>query len=146
MNVLKTKVEKKFLFGIMLAIGIFLSVSCAQKEDFAATSVDSLVQGYVKVERDNNRNYIIRIHLSDLVEATELNPSKQAYVVWLVTDEFITKNIGQVTTSSDMILNGIKNSFETVSSFKPSKIFITAENDAVAQHPGVQVILATNRF
>ena len=37
-------------------------------------------------------------------------------------------------------------SFETVSAFKPNKIFITAEDDASIQYPNTQIILSTDRF
>jgi hypothetical protein len=51
------------------------------------------------------------------------------------------KNIGRVNSS-----NKLKVSFETVSSFKPIKIFITAEDDEDVQYPGQQVVLSTDKF
>jgi hypothetical protein len=40
----------------------------------------------------------------------------------------------------------LKASFETVSSTKPTKIFLTAEDDASIQYPGSQVVISTNNF
>jgi hypothetical protein len=40
----------------------------------------------------------------------------------------------------------LKGSFKTVSSDKPVKIFITAEDDAAVQYPGTQVVLSTDKF
>jgi hypothetical protein len=61
------------------------------------------------------------------------------------TDQQPAKNIGQINSSSGMLSSRLKASFETVSSTKPSKIFITAEDDVSAQYPG-QVILTTDNF
>jgi hypothetical protein len=65
----------------------------------------------------------------------------KTYVVWMLTDQGIMKNIGRVNSS-----NKLKVSFETVSSFKPIKIFITAEDDEDVQYPGQQVVLSTDKF
>ena len=42
--------------------------------------------------------------------------------------------------------NNLKVSFETVSSFKPTQIFITAEDNESAQYPGDQVVISTEKF
>lgn len=70
-----------------------------------------------------------------------LQPAKQTYVVWVVTDQEMTKNIGRVKRS-----NNLKVSFETVSSYKPIQIFITAEDDESAQYPGEQIVISTEKF
>jgi hypothetical protein len=64
----------------------------------------------------------------------------------MVTDRDQTKNMGQLNSSRSTFSKQLKGSFKTVSSFKPIKIFITAEDDAGAQYPGTQVILTTNQF
>jgi len=64
------------------------------------------------------------------------------------TDDNRTKNIGQVISSTDFLSKKLKGSMETVSSFIPQKIFITAENDANTQYPSSSsdIILTTNNF
>jgi hypothetical protein len=96
--------------------------------------------GDVTVKSDKNNNYVIQIKLAGLAEAQRLQPSKQTYVVWMETDHSTAKNLGQNTSTN------LKASFETVSSFKPRKIFITAENDPAITYPGTQVVLTTDRF
>jgi hypothetical protein len=44
------------------------------------------------------------------------------------------------------ISKSLKASFQTVSSTKPNKIFITAEDDAAIQYPSAQIILSTDNF
>ena len=66
--------------------------------------------------------------------------------MWIVTDRDVTKNIGQIESSTKILSTKLKASFETVSSFKPIQIFITTEDDASVQSPGAQVVLTTNKF
>jgi len=62
------------------------------------------------------------------------------------TEESEIKNIGQIKSDTKFISSKLKASFETVTAFKPSKIFITAEDNADAPSPGSQLILETRRF
>ena len=132
-----------FLVG---ALGLFCMSSCARKINFENSSVVPAARGNVKVKQDNNNNYDIHISLSDLSEPKRLQPSKSTYVVWMETDNSVTKNIGQINSSSGFLSGKLKASFETVSSTKPKRIFLTAEDDASTQSPGTQVVLTTNNF
>ena len=62
----------------------------------------------------------------------------------MVTNEGLTKNIGQLNSSKSFLSKNLKASLKTVSSFNPVKIFITAENDPGVQYPGYQVVLSTD--
>ena len=132
--------------GISALIILLSFNSCATNVSFLTSSVVPAARGTVKVKMDNNNNYAIDISLTDLAEVTRLQPSKLAYVVWLVTDEGSTKNIGQINSSKGILSKQLKGSFKTVSSFKPIKIFITAEDDPGIQYPGTQVIISTDKF
>lgn len=137
----------KNIISSIFAMMIILSLnSCATNVKFLSSSVVPGAQGTVKVKKDNNQNYSIHINLRDLAESTQLQPSKQAYIVWMVTDREITKNIGQLISSKGFISKQRKGSFKTVSSDKPVKIFITAEDDTGIQYPGMQVVLSTEKF
>jgi hypothetical protein len=127
--------------AILVALG-----SCAKKINFAGSSVVPAARGFVKVKKDNNSNYNIKVELSNLAEVSRLQPPRQTYVVWMETDQQTTKNIGQIQSSSSMLSKKLKASLETVSSFKPVKIFITAEDDAAVQYPGTQMVLSTSSF
>jgi len=113
---------------------------------FQTSTIVPAARGYVKVSKDNNKNYVIKVELTNLAEVKRLTPPKSTYVVWLVTEEDITRNIGQIKSSSSMLSSKLKASFETVSSNKPTKIFITAEDDGNVQFYGSQIVLTTNKF
>jgi len=137
----------KNLFLLFLTIMILPSFdSYAKKFSFLSSSVVPAARGYVKVKRDNNKNYIIQVQVSNLAEVNRLQPSKHAYVIWMITDQEITKNIGQLNSSTTFLSTKLKAYYETASSSKPIKIFITAEDDAGTQSPNEQVILSTDRF
>ena len=118
----------------------------AEKVEFLSSSIVPAARGYVKVKRDINESYIIQVKISNLAEVNRLQPSKQVYVVWMITDHEITENIGQINSSTTFLSTKLKASFKKVSSSKPIKIFITAEEDAIIQTPDEQIILSTDRF
>lgn len=118
----------------------------AKKITFLTSLVVTNAKGYVRIKTDNDHNYIVEIYLSGLAELTALQPPRQTYVVWMITDQDITKNIAQINSSTGFLSRQLTASFQTVSSFKPSKIFITAEDDVDILFPGSQVILSTDSF
>ena len=126
--------------------GILMKNLFAKKVGFLSSSIVPAARGYVKVKRDINENYLIQVKISNLAEVNRLQPSKQTYVVWMITDREITVNIGQINSSTTFLSTKLKASFKKVSVSKPIKIFITAEEDAITQIPNEQVILTTDRF
>ncbi len=141
-NTIKEKVAALILITAIL----FTLSSCAKKISFASSAVVPAARGFVKVKSDNNSNYNIKVVLTNLAEVSRLQPPRQTYVVWMETDQQITKNIGQIHSSANMLSKKLKASLETVSSIKPIKIFITAEDDASVQYPGTQLVLSTSSF
>jgi hypothetical protein len=124
------------------------SVSYAQtkKVSFNTSPVVPGAEGSVKVKKDKNSNYNIDIDIENLAEPGKLTPAKKAYVVWIETQEKGVKNIGQVHSSSSMLSKVKKASMTTVSPYKPTKIFVTAEDDPGIEQPGTVVVLSTDSF
>jgi hypothetical protein len=141
-----SNLRKNILLGILTITIVFLADSCATSVRFLNSAVVPAARGSVKVKADRNKNYSIEISLTDLAESTRLQPSKLTYIVWMVTDRELTKNIGQLNSSKGFMSKQLKGSFKTVSSDKPVKIFITAEDDSAVQYPGMQVVLSTDKF
>jgi hypothetical protein len=141
-----SNLKKNILLSIFSIMIVFLFNSCATSVSFLNSSVVPAARGSVKVKRDNNKNYEIQISLTDLAESARLQPSRLTYIVWMITDRELTKNIGQLNSSKGFMSKQLKGSFKTVSADKPVKIFITAEDDAAIQYPGTQVVLSTDKF
>jgi hypothetical protein len=147
---MKTKklinVTKIILLGILVSGMMFPITSCAQKIKFMNSSVVPAAEGYAKVKQDNNMNYLIKIEIRDLADVDRLQSSSVSYVVWMETDQGNTENLGQLDSSSGFLSKQMKASLETVSSYKPSKIYVTAEENTNVRYPGDRIILSTDRF
>jgi hypothetical protein len=137
---------KTTLLGLISLAMVISFSSCTKKISFLNSSIVPAARGYVEIKSDKNKNNVIEIHLTDLAEVQRLEPARQTYVVWMITDENLIKNLGQIKSSSSMMSKQLKASFETVSSFKPTRIFITAEDDANTQYAGKQIVLSTKNF
>lgn len=130
-----------FLFCLLATIILFSFNSCAKKIAFQNSSVVPAARGTVEVKKDKNKNNVIKMDLKFLSEPNRLTPPKSVYVVWMTGADGATQNIGQIKSN-----NGLKVSFETVTAFKPVKVFITAEDDGNVQYPGMTKVLETNNF
>jgi hypothetical protein len=129
------------IIAIVLVIGLIIFLgSCSRKIAFQTSSVVPAAEGTVKVKKDNNNNYHIEVEITNLAEPNRLQPPKKTYVVWMETDLEPTKNIGQINSSSGFLSKRLKASFDAVSAIKPTRIFITAEDDGTVQNPGMQVL------
>ena len=140
------KIFKKSLnINKLLFSSLFLLltlVSCGKKITFMTSEIAPAARGNVDVKKDKNNNYRVELELSYLAEPQRLTPAKNTYVVWMVSDESdVPTNLGQVVGTSKL-----KVKFETVTSSKPKRIFVTAEDDASIQYPGNMVVLETDNF
>jgi hypothetical protein len=136
----------KIFLSTFAALFLLSFNSFARKIKFTTSSVVPAARGYVKISRDNNRNYIIKIQISELAEVIRLYPPRLTYVVWMVSDESDTMNMGQIKSSVTFWTKRLKASFETSTPYKPNQIFVTAEDDPSYQIPGAQMVLTTKRF
>jgi hypothetical protein len=145
MIVKQCKIGTLLLMGISALVVIMLS-SCATKVPFQYSAEAPAARGTVKVKKDGNNNYTINVDLTNLSEANRLVAPKTAYVVWMEGNGDRPKNLGKIESNSSMMSKTLKASFETVSSVKPTKIFITSEEDGNTTYPSNSVILTTNNF
>jgi hypothetical protein len=134
---MKTKI---FTITLFILISLWFT-SCSNKAFFLQSSVLPAATGYVEVTRDKSENYKIKIDLKNFAGSERLDPSNLTYVVWMVTARDAAVNIGRISTN-----NNLNASFETISSFRPVKIFITAEEQENARYPGSMVVVTTDRF
>lgn len=139
---------KKYTFqktAVFLLMSFVLSLaftSCSKKIQFENSNIVPAARGDVTVKKDKNNNYNIKLEISYLAEPDRLDPPKKYYVVWLSSNENqIPLNIGQIVGTSRLHVK-----FESVSSSKPKRIFVTAEDDVTTQYPSRYIVLETDKF
>lgn len=134
-----------FLKGILkIFILLFVALTftaCSKKVTFPVSNVVPAAEAVVKVDKDDNKNYKIELQVDNLAGPERLNPGRKYYMVWMVTKEHGTLNIGRLDINR-------KNSGElkTNTPYEPVRIFITAEDDQQPVLPSSQEILNSGEF
>lgn len=118
--------------------------SCSTSYQFATSPVVPAAEGSVKVKKDDNNNYNIKIQLERLAEPSRLTPPKELYIVWMTREKGQPLNIGQITTSKGFLSSALESSLNTVVTEKPTGFFITAENESTITRPSGVTVLKTN--
>ena len=130
----------KICLGMLAALMIFSFIPRSRRFGFIKSSTVPDARGHVRVKKNNNMKYSIQVHLS-MLAPKKIQQTDQSYVAWMVTDKDGTRKIGQINRSAGLLSKKIKGSLETVSSSRPTKIFITEEHDA-----SIQPVLSTGFF
>lgn len=146
MKLTKIKRTVTSIFIPLIAVILLTAVGCTKKLIFQDSSVVPAARGYVKIKKDENNNYRIKLELSNLAEIKRLDPQKESYVVWMSSDNNNTINLGRISSSGSLLSKRLTVSFETVTAIKPSLIFITAETESNVKYPGGTTVLTTGKF
>ncbi|MEO6316326.1 MAG: hypothetical protein ABIU63_07845 [Chitinophagaceae bacterium] len=133
------------LFMLFTAFA-FQSCSGTKKIAFSTSSVVPAAEGSVKIKKDNNSNYDIDLNVMHLADPKRLSPPGNVYVVWMETNGNGIKNIGQIKTSDTFLSSTLKSALHTKTTFKPTAIFITAEDKPDIVYPGSTVVMRTTSF
>ena len=131
-----------YSFIVVVIIGLLFS-SCARKLTFASSPVLPAAEGKVKIKKDDNQNYIVSVDITRLAKPNSLTPPKEVYVVWMESDGNRTRNIGQINPSSGLFSKTLKGSLKATATARPTRIFLTAEDNGNVQYPGSQRVLIT---
>lgn len=137
-NFLKMKDSFRILSFIFAAI---LVSACSKKVVFPVSQVVPAAEAVLKVDRDDNNNYGIELEVSNLAGPERLTPARRYYVVWMVTKQHGTINIGNLDINRKN--NGELN---TSTPYEPMRVFITAEDDPKPVLPSTQVVLNSEDF
>ena len=129
------KLLKSLLFMSLIAV----LTSCATTTKFPLSSTVPAAEITAKVNQDKNKNYVIKVVAKNLASAERLNPPKNNYSVWIVTENGTIKNIGQLTN-----LNAKTATLKTLTPFNVKEIFITAEDQGNLTYPNGVEISRTN--
>ena len=142
------KVNSLHQFSLLLLpvlIGCLMA-GCVGTSDFLTSSLLPQTQSHVKIKMGHDSNYVIQVYLINLIRVNHLQPAKESYVVWMVSDRGITKNIGVITYSPTLFSKSIKSTFRPASSLKPARIYITAEDDPGVQISNTEIVFSTSKF
>lgn len=135
---MKTLKSAAFLFVVALTLS-----ACANKMTFQDSSVVPAASGAVKVKKDKNKNYVITVNVMNLAEPKKLSPSRDVYVVWMESDRNLVKKLGQISVNTGMFNKSLSGQMSATETSQPTRIFITAENDAQTMNPSTETILTT---
>ena len=84
--------------------------------------------------------------IKDLAEVERLQMLKGTYLVWMETEQGILENLGQLSSTTGFMSKQHTASLETLSPYKPVRIFVTAEDESNVKYPSSAVILTTDKF
>ena len=146
LNINSDKSGKNIFTIAAILIIIFALTSCSKKIYFQPSAYVPAAEGAVKVRKDNNNNYRIKIFVRNLAASKRLESPRDNYVVWSETESNGIKNIGQIISSKKLFSKKFSASLTAVSPFKPTRVFITGEDNGNVQYPGFQTVLTTRSF
>lgn len=123
--------KRLLLFGV----AVLFFVSCASTAKFPVSSVVPAAEITAKMKQDKNNNFVIEVTARNMASAERLDPPKSNYIVWIVTENNRTLNIGQLINK-----NAKKAYLKTSTPYSVKEIFITAEEQGNLSYPsGVEV-------
>lgn len=138
--------SRNIVLGASATLLMFSLTTYVKRIKFLTSSVIPSARGQVTIKKYNNEKYAIKIKIDELAEVKKVEPSKNMYIVWMESENLTVKNMGNIICDTGCISSKFKAAFETVTAFKPTKIFITAEDNANIPYPINQFLLETNRF
>lgn len=133
-------IKKSFKILSFIFAAILVS-ACSKKITFPTSEVVPAAEAVLQVDKNDSDNYEVQLEVTNLAEPNRLTPSRSNYVVWMVTEKHGTINLGNLKVNKKN-----KASLETVTPYKPIRLFITAEDTAKAVLPSTQVVLNSEDF
>lgn len=119
---------------IIVALTLVLA-SCGTTAKFPVSGIAPAADITAKKKTDNHNNITLQITAKSLASPDRLNPAGSNYSVWVVTNDYGIKNVGQL-----IIQNAKKSTFKTVTPFDFSEVFITVEEQGNLLTPsGVEI-------
>lgn len=138
----RKRLEFKNIFRMLAFVFAAILVSaCSKKVTFPVSDVVPAAEAVIKIDENSNDNYELELEVNNLAQPDRLTPSRRHYVVWMVTKQHGTINIGNLNVNR-------KNNaaLKTSTAYKPIRVFITAEDDSQPVLPSTQVVLNSQEF
>ncbi|NCT09304.1 MAG: hypothetical protein GW772_04375 [Flavobacteriia bacterium] len=116
-----------YLLTLLIVVSL---TSCATTAKFPVSNVAPAADIKAVKKTDSNKNITLEITAKNLASPDRMSPPGNVYSVWIVTNDYGIKNVGQLMNN-----NAKKSSFKTVTPFDFSEVFITVENDGNLKFP-----------
>ena len=114
---------------------IFMFSSCAISTKFPVSTVTPAADIVFSKSHDHNGNTKIKITAKNLASADRIDPNQKMYVVWVITEKNETRSIGVLKNR-----NVQTTALETLTPFKFTEVFITAEDHTDVSYPsGIEI-------
>jgi hypothetical protein len=136
---------RTFLLGV-IALSFIQVRAFSQQVHFRTSTVVPAAEGTVKVSNNKDKGHNIDISILHLASPQRLQPAARTYIVWMDTEQNGTKNLGEIHSEDGFLSKTLKASLKTTTPFKPTRIFITAEDVAAISNPQGQQVLTTRTF
>lgn len=114
---------------LLISLVIMLG-SCGTTAKFPVSSIAPAADITAVKKTDNHNNITLQITAKGLASPDRLNPAGNNYSVWVVTNDYGIKNVGQL-----IISNAKKSTFKTVTPFDFNEVFITVEDQGDLMSP-----------
>ncbi|MDY7396629.1 hypothetical protein UMM65_15370 [Aureibaculum sp. 2210JD6-5] len=115
---------------IKIVVLSLLFASCATTVKFPISDLVPAAEISATKKQDSNNNYTIKVTAENLASPDRLDPPRDYYVVWGVTEDNGVKNLGLLSNK-----NAKKVELETITPFSVKEIFITAEKEGNISEP-----------
>ncbi len=112
---------KKYLALISV---IALMTSCVSTAKFPLSPLVPAADITAKIKKQGKLNYLVTITANNLAASERLNPPKEIYIIWAVSEAGVTRNVGYFIQQ-----NAIKSIYRASFPYKPIEVFITAEDE-----------------
>lgn len=141
-NTYKKTLPVKDTFKVLSFIFAALLISaCSRNIVFPTSEMVPAAEAVLKIDQNKSNNHELKLEVKNLAEPERLTPSRRNYVVWMVTKKHGTINIGNLRVSRKN-----KAELETVTPYKPIRVFITAEDGDKVVLPSTQIVLDSGEF
>jgi hypothetical protein len=137
---------KKAISLLVIATCFIHASASSQKVHFQESKVVPAAQGMVEISVNKDKGYDVDISILHLASPQRLQPAEKTYIIWMDTERNGTKNLGEMQSKDGFLSNTLKATMKTTTPFRPTRIFITAEDVPAISNPHGQQVLTTATF
>lgn len=115
--------------------------ACSREIVFPVSDRMPTAEAVLRIDELDSRDYEIDLNVYNIPEAKRVIPSEFIYVVWMVTREDGTINIGPLSVGQDN-----QGSLQYSSAYQPVRIFVTEEANREVVLPSSIIVLDSKEF